>query len=157
MSNTGENIYERRDGRWEGRYICGRKPDGRAQYVSVYGRSCSDVRNKIRERLRACTPEPAPRSTGASGVYAKFTWEKQISLPCVFCTVPCSGTGVSKNRKILSAAAFPFIAIWKKEPSRRSGRKNSAEIIMIKKHSANVTAPARYSSTLKMMPSAAPP
>lgn len=28
MSNTGENIYERRDGRWEGRYICGRKPDG---------------------------------------------------------------------------------------------------------------------------------
>lgn len=51
MSNTGENIYERRDGRWEGRYICGRKPDGRAQYVSVYGRSCSDVRNKIRERF----------------------------------------------------------------------------------------------------------
>ena len=37
MSNTGENIYERRDGRWEGRYICGRKPDGRAQYVSVMG------------------------------------------------------------------------------------------------------------------------
>ena len=66
MSNTGENIYERRDGRWEGRYICGRKPDGRAQYVSVYGRSCSDVRNKIRERLRACTPDAVPRSTGTS-------------------------------------------------------------------------------------------
>ena len=66
LSNTGENIYERRDGRWEGRYICGRKPDGRAQYVSVYGRSCSDVRNKIRERLRACTPDAVPRSTGTS-------------------------------------------------------------------------------------------
>ena len=29
-------IYLRKDGRWEGRYICGRKPDGRARYISVY-------------------------------------------------------------------------------------------------------------------------
>lgn len=79
MSNTGENIYERRDGRWEGRYICGRKPDGRAQYVSVYGRSCSDVRNKIRERLRACTPEPAPRSTGASVLTVNQLFESFLS------------------------------------------------------------------------------
>lgn len=79
MSNTGENIYERRDGRWEGRYICGRKPDGRAQYVSVYGRSCSDVRNKIRERLRACTPEPAPRSTGTSVLTVNQLFESFLS------------------------------------------------------------------------------
>ena len=79
MSNTGENIYERRDGRWEGRYICGRKPDGRAQYVSVYGRSCSDVRNKIRERLRACTPEPAPHSTGTSVLTVNQLFESFLS------------------------------------------------------------------------------
>ena len=79
MSNTGENIYERRDGRWEGRYICGRKPDGRAQYVSVYGRSCSDVRNKIHERLRACAPEPAPRSTGASVLTVNQLFESFLS------------------------------------------------------------------------------
>ena len=79
MSNTGENIYERRDGRWEGRYICGRKPDGRAQYVSVYGRSCSDVRNKIRERLRACTPEPAPRSAGTSVLTVNQLFESILS------------------------------------------------------------------------------
>ena len=79
MSNTGENIYERRDGRWEGRYICGRKPDGRAQYVSVYGRSCSDVRNKIRERLLACAPESAPRSTGASVLTVNQLFESFLS------------------------------------------------------------------------------
>ena len=79
LSNTGENIYERRDGRWEGRYICGRKPDGRAQYVSVYGRSCADVRNKIRERLRACTPEPAPRSAGTSVLTVNQLFESFLS------------------------------------------------------------------------------
>lgn len=79
MSNTGENIYERRDGRWEGRYICGRKPDGRAQYVSVYGRSCSDVRNKIRERLRACTLEPAPHSIGTSALTVNQLFESFLS------------------------------------------------------------------------------
>ena len=79
LSNTGENIYERRDGRWEGRYICGRKPDGRAQYVSVYGRSCSDVRNKIRERLRACTPEPAPHSAGTSVLTVNQLFESFLS------------------------------------------------------------------------------
>lgn len=60
MSNTGENIYERRDGRWEGRYICGRKPDGRARYVSVYGRSRTEVQTKTQECLQTCTSESEP-------------------------------------------------------------------------------------------------
>lgn len=37
MPRRGENIYKRRDGRWEGRYIADRKPDGKAIYHSVYG------------------------------------------------------------------------------------------------------------------------
>ena len=60
MSNTGENIYERRDGRWEGRYICGRKPDGRARYVSVYGRRRTEVQIKIQKCLQTCTSESEP-------------------------------------------------------------------------------------------------
>ena len=34
MARRGENIYKRGDGRWEGRYIRGRTPEGRAQYRS---------------------------------------------------------------------------------------------------------------------------
>ena len=37
MPKTGENVYKRKDGRWEARFISGRKPDGRAKYTSVYG------------------------------------------------------------------------------------------------------------------------
>ncbi|MFQ6879570.1 MAG: phage integrase central domain-containing protein [Oscillospiraceae bacterium] len=34
-----ENIYLRKDGRWEARYIKERSPEGRAVYGSVYGRT----------------------------------------------------------------------------------------------------------------------
>ena len=37
-----------------------------------------------------------------------------------------SGSGRSSRRKILSLAAMPFIAMWKKEPSCRIGMKKSA-------------------------------
>ena len=47
MSRRGENIYKRRDGRWEGRYIKARHPDGKAVYASVYGKKLSEVRQKL--------------------------------------------------------------------------------------------------------------
>ena len=38
MSKHGENIYRRKDGRWEARYIFMRLPDGKAKYKSVIRR-----------------------------------------------------------------------------------------------------------------------
>lgn len=63
MPKRGENIYKRRDGRWEGRFICERKPNGQALYHSVYGKSYAEVRQKLqvqreensRRLLRGCT------------------------------------------------------------------------------------------------------
>ena len=34
MARKGENIYKRKDGRWEGRYIIGYTTEGKAQYKS---------------------------------------------------------------------------------------------------------------------------
>lgn len=36
MPRKGENIYKRKDGRWEGRYIKSRTPAGKANYGYVY-------------------------------------------------------------------------------------------------------------------------
>ena len=47
MSKRGDNIHKRKDGRWEGRYKNGRKPDGRIRYGSVYGRSYREVKEKL--------------------------------------------------------------------------------------------------------------
>lgn len=47
MARRGENIYLRKDGRWEGRYIKGRRPDGKPLFGSVYGRQYAEVRKRL--------------------------------------------------------------------------------------------------------------
>lgn len=49
MARKGENIYKRKDGRWEGRYIKGRRPDGRAVYASVYASTYQEVKNRLQK------------------------------------------------------------------------------------------------------------
>ena len=46
MPRKGENIYKRKDGRWEGRYVKGR--DGKkATYGYVYSKSYSEVKKQL--------------------------------------------------------------------------------------------------------------
>lgn len=47
MARRGENIYYRKDGRWEGRCITGRKLDGKPKFRSVYGTNYSEVKKKL--------------------------------------------------------------------------------------------------------------
>jgi integrase len=49
MSKRGENIYKRKDGRWEGRYIKGRKMDGRIHCGYVYGKTYKSTRTSLIE------------------------------------------------------------------------------------------------------------
>jgi len=50
MARKGENIYKRKDGRWEGRYIIGRKSDGHARYASIYGRNYREVKEALERK-----------------------------------------------------------------------------------------------------------
>jgi len=47
MARRGENIYKRKDGRWEGRYKCGFDKTGRTKYRSVYAKTYSEVKTKL--------------------------------------------------------------------------------------------------------------
>lgn len=49
MPKTGENIYKRKDGRWEGRFISGRRQDGRAKYTSIYARTYAAAKAKLED------------------------------------------------------------------------------------------------------------
>lgn len=49
MPRKGENIYKRKDGRWEARYIKGYNINGKAVYGYVYEHSYTKVKNKLRE------------------------------------------------------------------------------------------------------------
>ncbi len=47
MARKGENIYKRKDGRWEGRYIKSYNIDGKAKYSYVYAKTYSNVKKKL--------------------------------------------------------------------------------------------------------------
>ena len=46
MSRKGENIYKRKDGRWEGRYIKGYDSNNKAIYGYVYAKSYREVKEE---------------------------------------------------------------------------------------------------------------
>ena len=50
MAKRGENIYKRKDGRWEGRFIKGYDLSGKAQYGYVYAHSYADVKEKLNQK-----------------------------------------------------------------------------------------------------------
>lgn len=52
MPRKGENIYKRQDGRYEGRYIKEYGLDGKAKYRYIYGKTYSDVKERL-IRLKA--------------------------------------------------------------------------------------------------------
>lgn len=47
MARKGENIYKRKDGRWEGRYIKSRDVQNRAVYGYVYAHSYGELKQKL--------------------------------------------------------------------------------------------------------------
>lgn len=44
--SKGENIFKRRDGRWEARYIKGRDPAGKIKYGFCYGKTYREAKRK---------------------------------------------------------------------------------------------------------------
>lgn len=47
MSRRGENIYKRKDGRWEGRFVDSYDQYGKPKYHSVYAKSYAEVKEKL--------------------------------------------------------------------------------------------------------------
>jgi len=60
-SRRGENIFKRKDGRWEARYIH-HYENGQAKYRFLYGRTYAEAKEKRQEEMRLLPREPAVRS-----------------------------------------------------------------------------------------------
>ncbi|MCD8361616.1 MAG: site-specific integrase [Lachnospiraceae bacterium] len=60
MPRKGENIYKRKDGRWEGRYIRDRTSDGKAIYGYLYAHSYRELKERMAHEEKA--PKPVCRT-----------------------------------------------------------------------------------------------
>ncbi len=59
MARKGENIFKRKDGRWEARYIKGHELSGKIRYGFCYGRTYKDAKEKV-TRCKAALLSGAP-------------------------------------------------------------------------------------------------
>lgn len=65
MARKGENIFKRKDGRWEARYIH-HYENGKAKYRYLYGASYKDVKQKKLDEL--CKKEKEKDNKKQSGI-----------------------------------------------------------------------------------------
>lgn len=72
MAKRGENIYKRKDGRWEGRYIKGRRPGGKLIYGSVYARKHSECRKKLVQAKAKYMHTGKPLQMCGTGIVSDF-------------------------------------------------------------------------------------
>ena len=79
MSRKGENIYKRKDGRWEGRYLK-RTPDGKSRYGYVYASTYRDAKARLQKAAALWEINP-PRERDDSLALCAVAerWEKTIA------------------------------------------------------------------------------
>ena len=68
MSRKGENIYKRKDGRWEGRYCKTRDESGKIKYGYVYARTYTDTKSKLELVKKECL-SLTEKSTGNFSIH----------------------------------------------------------------------------------------
>jgi integrase len=68
MAKRGENIYKRKDGRYEGRYIKGREADGRPFFGYVYSHRYEEVKTALTLAKAASKQEEPVRLIGKGGM-----------------------------------------------------------------------------------------
>lgn len=79
MSRKGENIYKRKDGRWEGRYLK-RTPDGKSRYGYVYAHSYREVKTKLQQAAVLWETNPPNEKKDALSLAAVARrWEENVS------------------------------------------------------------------------------
>lgn len=94
MPKTGENIYKRKDGRWEGRYIKSRK-DGKTKYGSVYAHSYREVKKKLETAKKQ---PPITKGDRIADVGEQWLLDSAVSL---------KKTSVNKYEDILRCYILP--------------------------------------------------
>lgn len=80
MARRGENIYKRKDGRWEGRYKNGIKPDGTTKYSSVYGKSYTEAKSALSKKRVNSTSTSVPKNLTLNDLFELWFADIQMKV-----------------------------------------------------------------------------
>ena len=79
MTKKGENIYKRKDGRWEGRYIKSRTSTGKIVYGYVYAKTYREAKVKLKDQFLSCKFQPDEKKSQLFSDIA-LEWFESIML-----------------------------------------------------------------------------
>ena len=68
----GENIFKRKDGRWEARYIKGYELSGKIKYGFCYGKTYKDAKEKVTKHKAALLAGNPTPQTGTRHRFAFY-------------------------------------------------------------------------------------
>ncbi|MEE3415835.1 MAG: tyrosine-type recombinase/integrase [Prevotella sp.] len=95
MPRRGENIYKRKDGRWEGRYKCGYDDTGKARYHSVYAKTYQEVREKLHKFKSTVVDYVSSGKRTVGELFAE--WLKAVKLKVKTSTYACYHMKIIKH------------------------------------------------------------
>lgn len=149
MPRKGENIYKRKDGRWEGRYIIERIPHQRARYGSVYGRSYREVKEKL---LIARQEIPRIRHGNSADTISTATVQDVAGQWLDFKTSQIKESTFNKYKITLEQYLFPYIGTADvTQVSKQDIEKLSATLLSEGKRDGTGMAPKTVSDTISIL------
>lgn len=82
MPRKGENIYKRKDGRWEGRYIKSRTCTGKIVYGYVYAKTYRETKEKLRKSTPSHNLQPVVSVEAKPYVFSEVAsdWFESVKL-----------------------------------------------------------------------------
>lgn len=100
MSKRGVNIYKRKDGRWEGRYIKGHN-NGKLKYGYVYAKTYREAKEKLLENINS--KHEAKNNITTSKLVFEIAAEKWLNSM----TSQLKESSIVKYRNILKSYLYP--------------------------------------------------
>lgn len=142
MPRQGNNIYLRKDGRWEGRYAKGRV-DGKISYGYVFGKTYEDAEQKRTAAMDTSSAVPSkPEST-----FEAVSWEwLRIQKP------ELKASSYSKYKNLLNSYLIPsFGSIPIQSIDRRDALKFSRDLLLTGGVKGNGLSPKTVNSILSVL------
>lgn len=82
MARSGENIYKRKDGRWEGRYIKSYNAAGKAKYKYLYAKSYAEIKIKLSTAIVESNRERLEPTVFCLFSEISEKWLRRVKLNC---------------------------------------------------------------------------
>ena len=137
MPKKGENIYKRKDGRWEGRYIKARTSTGKIVYGYVYSKTYRETKIKLKEKSsninRFTQPQTQLFATIASEWFESIKAYTKISTQNKYYNLLTLYILPQYGKQTFDAITYEFIESYCRFLLKSGGKKDSKPIRVLNK------------------------